>query len=102
LRARVDNEIVVVDALVDDFITRSEFFSFMQQLEQRLIQRMDVQFEDLRGLVRLSSEAIGTLRESTERGFAEVRADHDQRFIVLHQAVAELGQKIGAADRLKP
>jgi hypothetical protein len=31
-------------AMVDDFITRSEFFSSLGQFEERLNQRMDVQF----------------------------------------------------------
>jgi hypothetical protein len=81
--------------MVDDFITRSEFFSYMEQFETRI----NVQFDELRGLVRLSFEAIGTLRESTERGFAEMRADYDQRFALLHNAVVELGQKVAATAR---
>jgi hypothetical protein len=57
LRARVDNEIVVVDAMVDDFITRSEFFSFMQQLEARgelAPQTLFRRLHPVRGQCRLS------------------------------------------------
>jgi hypothetical protein len=55
----------------------------MEGFERRVMMR----FEDLHGTVRLSFEAVEALRESTERNFAEVRADHTEQITQLHSAI---------------
>jgi hypothetical protein len=67
----------------DSVMTRAEFVEYMEAFENRI----KVEFEETNGLIRLSFEAVGALRETTERGFGDMREDHKQQIELLHSAV---------------
>jgi hypothetical protein len=88
--------------MAHEMMTRSEFSEYMQAFEERMAmrlderlnervgaleQRMNVQFEDTRSLLRLSLEGLGALRESTARGFSVVRRENHENRTLLEEAV---------------
>ena len=97
-----------------DKMTRAEFAEYMKAFEERLEERLDgrfasfeerinhsmkVQFEETRGLIRFSLEAVDALRETTERGFAEMRADHEEQTTLLKDAVKHVRQRVERLER---
>jgi hypothetical protein len=102
--------------MADEFLTKTEFVRYMEAFERRLNQRMDgidqrmagfdqriggmdVQFEETRALIRLSFEAVDALRETTERGFAEMRADHKDQISLLHAAIKHIRRRVEPLER---
>ena len=93
-----------------DEMTRQEFAEYMTAFEQRLDarfaqvdarfddlkQRITIQFEDVRGDIRFSLEAVTGLREMTERRFDEMRADHEGQIGLLKTAVHHLSRRVDA------
>jgi hypothetical protein len=93
--------------MADEMIERSEFLEYMQVFEKRLDERfnttdrrfetlaqsMKVQFEETRGRIRFSFEAVDALRETTDRGFADMRQEHTQQTELLHIAVGHVRRR---------
>ena len=82
-------------------MTRAEFLEYMKGFEERINQQFDsikgstkLQFEETRGLIRLSLEAVDALRESTEQGFREVRAELDEQTSLLKDAIRHVRGRI--------
>ncbi len=76
--------------------------AFEKRLEQRfesVEDRMRLQFEDTRGLIRLSFEAVEALRESTDRGFAEMREQHAEQTALLHTAIKHVRRRVEILER---
>jgi hypothetical protein len=105
--------------MADEMITRSEFFEYMQAFEERLTtrfdqrmdgleqrmggleqrmggveHRMNIQFEETRSLIRLSLEGLDALRETTERGFAEIRSENHDNRTLLEAAVKHVRRRV--------
>lgn len=82
-----------------DDVTRTEFTGYMKAFEERLTQRMDVQFDETRSLIRLSLEAVDSLRETTARGFNEVRQQLDEQSDLLKTAVKHVRRRVETLER---
>ena len=66
--------------------------------------RMNIQFEETRGLIRLSLEGLDALRETTERGFADVRHENQDNKTLLEAALKNVrrrAEKVEDAARPK-
>ena len=101
-------------------IQRSEFLEYMEAFEERLNarfdeklhalddklhgslhaglggleHRMNIQFEETRGLIRLSLEGLDALRETTERGFADVRRENQDNKTLLEAALKHVRRRV--------
>lgn len=64
-----------------------------------LEQYMKVQFEETRGLIRLSLEAVDALRESTEQGFRDVGAEHAEQTSLLKDAIRHVRGRVERVER---
>ena len=82
-----------------DEMMRTEFAKYMKAFEERLNQRMDVQFDETRGLIRLSLEAVEALRESTEQGFRAVRAELGEHTSLLEDAIRHVRGRVERVER---
>jgi hypothetical protein len=80
--------------MADEMMKRSEFLEYMQAFEERFTNRMDVQFEETRGLIRLSLEGLEALRETTERGFADVRRENHENRTLLEEVVKHVRKRV--------
>jgi hypothetical protein len=80
--------------MANEVILKSEFLEYMAAFEQR----MKVQFEDTRSLIRLSLEGLDALRESTDRGFADLRRENDQTHALLEAALKHVRQRVEAIE----
>lgn len=94
------------DVRIADDVTRTEFSDYMKafeerlkQREERLMQRMDVQFDETRSLIRLSLEAVDSLRETTASGFNEVRQQLDEQSDLLKTAVRHVRRRVETLER---
>jgi hypothetical protein len=84
-----------------DEMKRSEFFEYMKAFEarlqesvERLDQSMKVQFEATRGLIKFSLEAVAALRETTEGGFADMRAHAGEQTTLLTTVVTHVRERV--------
>jgi hypothetical protein len=99
-----------------DDMTRKEFVDYMKAFEARFEARMNAQFEetrrdirmdmkvpieDVRRDVRLSFEAVETLRDTTERGFADMRTQHHQQTTLLQAAIEHVRARVERIERRK-
>lgn len=93
-----------------DVITRTEFLEYMEAFEARLNNRFDeefgairgsmkIQFEETHALIRLSLEGLEALRETTERGFVDVRARLDDNTDLLKSAVQHVRGRVERLER---
>ena len=96
--------------MADKMIERSEFFEYMQAFEerfngrmqafeQRINSRVDVHFDETQRLVRLSFEAIDALRETTDRGFADLRRDNHENKTLLEAALTHVRTRVDRLER---
>jgi hypothetical protein len=60
--------------------------------------KVDVQFEETRGLIRLSFEGLDGLRDTTERGFAGVRRENNENRTLLEEAVKHVRGRWSASS----
>lgn len=91
---------------MSDVMTRAEFLDYMKEFEERINQRFDAtngsirfQFEETRALIRLSLEAVQGLRETTERGFSEVRAEFGEQVSLLKDVARHLRGRVERVER---
>lgn len=77
-----------------EMLTRSEFLEYMKAFEERFNSRMTVQFEETRALIRLSLEGLDALRETTERGFAEIRRENHDNKTLLEAALKHVRRRV--------
>jgi hypothetical protein len=80
--------------MVDDFITRSEFFSSLGQFEERLNQRMDVQFGRFANQLDEKLQAMDARFQSLDGKFNAL----DGKFNVLDGKFNALDGKFDALD----
>ena len=76
-------------------MTRAEFTQYLKDVEDRI----KVQFEETRSLVRLSLERLETDRETTERGFADVRRENHQLRRLLESRLTHVSHRVERIDR---
>jgi hypothetical protein len=76
-------------------LTRAEFAQYTKDFEERLT----VQLEETRSLLRLSLERLETGRESTERGFAELRRESQQLRRLLESRLMHVSHRVERIDR---
>jgi hypothetical protein len=110
-----------------EMIQRSEFLEYMEAFEERLNARFDeklhaldekleaglggvhaglgglehrmkIQFEETRGLIRLSLEGLDALRETTERGFADVRRENQDNKTLLEAALKHVRRRVESIE----
>jgi hypothetical protein len=84
--------------MADEMIERSEFLEYMKAFEERF-DRIDVQFEETRGLIRLSLEGLAGLRDTTERGFGDVRRENNENRTLLEEAVKHVRRRVERVER---
>jgi hypothetical protein len=84
-----------MEIMADESLTRDEFVRYMEGFENRMMMR----FEELHGTVRLSFEAIEALRETTDRGFAEMRRDHKEQTDLLQAAIKHIRVRVETLER---
>lgn len=63
-----------------------------------LEQSMKVQFEEVRRDLRFSLEALTALRETTDRGFEQVRADHAGQTTLLEDALRHVRRRVETVE----
>ncbi len=87
-------------------VTRVEFAEYMTSFEARIDKRFDslerymnVQFEETRSLIKLSLEGLEGLRETTERGFAEVCRENQENKTLLEAALRHVGHRVENVER---
>jgi hypothetical protein len=76
--------------MADEMLTRSEFLEYMKAFENRIT----IQFEDTQRLIRLSLEGLDALRETTERGFAEIRRENHDNKTLLEAALKHVRRRV--------
>ena len=74
-------------------------FTSINERFDSLEQTMKVQFEETRGLIRLSLEAVGGLRETTERGFSDVRAEVGEQTSLLKDVARHVRVRVERVER---
>jgi hypothetical protein len=67
----------------------------MEAFENRVM----IRFEEVERIGRLSFEAVEALRETTDRGFADVRTDHQEQVTLLHTAVKHVRRRVERVER---
>jgi hypothetical protein len=76
-------------------MTRAELAQQMKDFEDRI----KVDFEETRSLVRLSLERLDMGRESTERSFADLRRESHQLRAMLESRLTHVSQRVDRLDR---
>ena len=76
--------------MADEMLSRSEFLEYMKAFENRIT----IQFEDTQRLIRLSLEGLDALRETTERGFAEIRRENYDNKTLLEAALKHVRRRV--------
>jgi hypothetical protein len=72
-------------------LTRVEFAECMKDLKLEL--------EETRSLIRLSLQELQTGRETTERGFADVRRESHQLRALLESRLTHVSHRVDRMDR---
>jgi chromosome segregation ATPase len=92
----IDQQFTSID---QQFKRIDQRFTSIDNRFDSLEQHMKVQFDETRGLIRLSLEAVDALRESTEQGFREVRAEHAEQTSLLKDAIRHVRGRVERVER---
>jgi hypothetical protein len=84
--------------MADEMIERSEFLEYMQAFEERIT----IQFEDTRSLIRLSLKGLDALRETTERGFNDLRNENQENKTLLEAALRHVRRRGEDIESARP
>ena len=76
-------------------MTRAELAQQLKDFEDRI----KVDFEETRSLVRLSLERLDMGRESTERSLADLRRESHQLRTLLESRLTHVSQRVDRLDR---
>jgi chromosome segregation ATPase len=102
MKVRLDRSNERFDGVDERFDAVDARFDGMDSRLDRLEHSMTVQFEETRGLIRLSLEGLDALRETTERGFAEVRRANGDHKTLLEAALKHVRRRVENVERTRP